>query len=294
MPNEPQTGNTDHAPSRVARQRGVLLLKYWAVAYAALAAVYAVHCFTGARYVRLSTVAAEQRVWDRIVGRLGGHELNVGRGDTLSAAVAESLRTEGVRIRHGAFVRRDQRWLPAGRRDAAEDLHVRVFASGLLHRLPWSGLIGLVNFIGVALVLYTALGDVAPAFLARHAAQVEHDLDMARTAVAEAEALRQKREAALSALAAERSELAARAETDAKAEYSELLAQARLTGDRVTETLKRRLEADIASAAVALRIEVGADVVKAARERLAAEADEQLHARMVDAFIRQVEGMELS
>ena len=276
------------------KARGLVLFKCWGGIYLVVALSYAVHFLAGYDYVATSGLTPERHVWDDVEVEAEGSRFGLGKGTVIPSSAAEVIRQGGA-VTQGGFVREGKGWKRVrGLAPVSAPLHLRLRKESLFHRVPWAMVLGLLNFLGLSLFLYTFLGDLIPAFLAQHAGSVRAGMEEARVAISRSAEFAQEREQMIAELEEERVRLEAQAEEDAEAERARLVAEAKRNSERATEALAHHLEADVALAALHLRALLGAELTKAARERLEKDVGRFTHDELVDAFARRVEDMDLS
>ena len=260
----------------------------------AVVVCYAVHLLAGYQYVATGELTPGRHVWDEVQIEAEGQRFGLGKGTQISSTVLESIR-QGGGVVQGGFVREGQGWKRVrGLVPDSPPPHVRLRKESLFYRAPWATVLGSLNFLGLSLLLYTFLGDLVPAFLAQHATSVRADAEEARLAISRSEESARERRDMVAGLEAERARLEEQAEGDAVAEQARLIAEAKRNSERATEALVHHLEADVASAALRLRASLGAELIRAARERLERDVGRATHDDLVEAFARRVEHMDLS
>ena len=281
-------------PRTTCKARGLVLFRCWGGIYLAVAVSYAVHFLAGYEYVATGGLTPGRCVWDEVEVEAEGRRFGLARGTLVPSSASEVIRRRGGVVQ-GGFVREGQGWKRVrGLVPGSPPLHIRLRKESLFHRVPWAMVLGLLNFLGLSLLLYTFLGDLAPAFLAQHTASVRVDLEEAQLAISKSAEFARERENMVAELEAERARLAAQAETDAEGERARLVAEAKRNSERATEALAHHLEADVALAALRLRARLGAELTKTARERLERDLGRSTHDELVEAFARRVEDMDLS
>jgi F-type H+-transporting ATPase subunit b len=290
--NQPETQDALQADAAVAgpaKQRGIRLMKGWMAAYAIVIVAYLVHGLTGAEFVAADQVGVGRRVWQALYLEFDGQSLELDPGTALSPAARRML--ESAATVGGAYAREGEEWRVADKGRATPSTFLKLYKRGRFHNLPWSSLLGLLNFAGLALLLYTFLGDPLPAFLHDCSRKVHEQLAKARAARAEAETLEAKRRELAEQLEAEHAQAMERAALDADAEREYLVAAAKRDAERLTETMKHHLDADAHAAAAQLRAAIAARVLQEAHARFAGGVDGEVQDRMVRSFARQLEGM---
>lgn len=258
-----------------ARSRGIRLLKGFGIVYAVLIILYLVHCASGARPLKLEALQGGERLWQSF-------SFTTPRGARLELAAGDALPPGWVPL------------LREGTPGPTVGDEVLIHKTGLFYNLPWPGLFGVWNFLGLLLVLYTAGGDALPAAIARYQERLQEELEAARAARQEAEALQARREAIDAELAAEAERLKKKAEEDSRAERERLLEQTRETLARLRESQEHTLKAELERAKADLRTEVTRAAIVAARRGLAAELDAKTHEALVADFVIELKRSELA
>ncbi|MHC4886845.1 MAG: hypothetical protein ACYTGH_17350, partial [Planctomycetota bacterium] len=171
-----------------AKARGILLLKLWGAVYGIAIIAYIAFLAGGSREIGQPELKAGDRLWSNVVFESKGERIELHAGDTVSPALLKTMKA--------AY---------------PEDSKLTVYQESGFYHLPFSHILGLLNFAGLVLVLYTLAGDALPKFLVEHCGTVETELAEARAARAEAEALQRKRQAMEQELKAEEERLMAAA-----------------------------------------------------------------------------------
>jgi len=274
------------------KRRGLLLLKVWGALYAVVALAYAVHGLTGAEYVHLDTLSPGRRLWTDMALELDDGREDLVAGETLAPEAVEKIAPRTILF--GAFVRQGDDWVPAEDQvSTGAARYVRLYRRGTFHNLPWATGLGLLNLAGVALLLFTFLGDPVPAFLDEHARQVRVALDRAKAARMEDERLRREHEKAQREVDAERERSAQLAERDARKEHDRVIADAKKNAEHLANLLETQIQAETQVAIDALRARIAARLIAEARMQLAKGVDEATHAKLVAGFANQLEKTKL-
>jgi F0F1-type ATP synthase membrane subunit b/b' len=216
--------------------------------------------------------------------RAGEERLALEGGTALTAEQVQSLQALAARAAEAA-------------QSEPPKLSVRktvwLYRDGWLHAVPWAGLLGVYNFLGLALALYTAAGDVVPQILAEHARKMEEELQTAREAQARAAELQRRAEEQARELSAERERILQKAEEEAAQEHERLLRRAREDAERLRESFQRHLETETQSAIDRLRARLGREAVAKAREEMGESYPESAHQGRLAEFILEMKGTRL-
>ncbi|MFW5856500.1 MAG: hypothetical protein ACOCX4_01370 [Planctomycetota bacterium] len=260
------------APAASGRHKalGIRLLKGYAAVYAVLIVLYFVHVFTGEQAVSVGALEEGMRAWDTIVFETPeGARVEVDPGEAVSDHVAAM----------------------AGRvfgPDGQEPFDVTVYKEGAIHAIPFQYVLGIWNFLGLALFLYTAVGDMLPQMLDAHRRQVEEEIRAAREAIDEAKALQRRGEEVRAELDAERKRLREQAETEAREEHERTLQRTRDDIERMRAAHERQLAAELEATVERLRARVARDAVRLAREELAGGVDAGEQEKLIDRFVHEI------
>jgi len=276
----------------VARTLGVRLLKLWAGVYAVVLCAYAVHRLTGFDVVAIQQLRVGQRVWAQVAVEDASGRLELDPGQTISPTSLGRL-CDGA-IVQGGFTQTEGRWQPTGGPDTGAPEAIRLYRQGVLHRLPWAALLGLLNFLGLAILLYTLLGDVVPAYVGGCVESVRAELDTAQEAVAKAEELAEKDRMLTEELDAERARTEARVGQDAEAEREYLIAEARKNAARIIDSFKHHLDSELQAAVAELRADIASQLVDEVRGEFKQQSDGHIHDHMVASFVEQLRDVKLT
>ncbi|OGV65845.1 MAG: hypothetical protein A2498_09905 [Lentisphaerae bacterium RIFOXYC12_FULL_60_16] len=277
-------------PAGAAKRHGKRLAKIWMAAYACLIVAYVAHGLTGAEFMRLDALTEGRRLWRELYVELNGKPLEIDAGEAVSPATLRGLQSGATLA--GGFTREGDAWRRAEKGPAAPSLFIALYKTDAFHGLPWRSILGLFNFAGLALLLYTLLGDPLPAFLRACSNAVRERLAAARAAQIEAAALQGRERELMAQLEAESVQAMEQAARDAGAEREYLVEAAKCEAEKMTVAMRRHLEADEKAAAAQLRAAVVRRVLEQARVRFAAGMEGEAQDRMIRAFVRQLEGMD--
>ncbi|MFH0910609.1 MAG: hypothetical protein V1918_03760 [Planctomycetota bacterium] len=261
-----ESGAQADAPAvGTARRRGLRLLKLYLVLYGLCCAAYFVHAFTGKKTVEIAALRAGDRLWESLSFTSPHGPVELAAGTTLSPAMQSTIEE----ARH------------------TEDLGggIGIFKEGLYHRFPWIGFFNAWNVLGLALVLYTFLGDWLPKTLQDHGLRIGEELAEAREAQARAQEIKGEYETLQKALREEEERLRAKGAAEVAEEQNRLLSRTREDMERMRAALERHLEAQVQIAADRLRAAVAVEAVSLARQRLAESLDEAAQRQLVERFI---------
>lgn len=284
-----QQEQPEATPPGKAKLRGSKLMKVWLRVYLVVIIAYVFHCVTGDEFLTLNELDTGRRLWDALHLEIDGAAQEFEPGTALSPVTMEALRAGSAAA--GSYMRDGDEWTKADKGPVSPTMALRVFKGGRFHKLPWSTIFGLFNFLGLALLLYTHLGDPIPALLIAHAEKVKEQLLKARTAMGEAEVLETKRKDLLESLDAEHEQAKVRAVKDADAEKEYIVTAAKHDAERMAETIKSHLDADAHAAGAELRANIAARILKKAHDRFATGINKDEHDRMMQSFAVQLEGM---
>lgn len=270
-----------------AKRRGMRMAKVWMAAYACLVIAYVLHGVTGAEFVRVDALTAGRRPWHALHVESAGGTEEIAPGAALSPAALETVLAGAPLM--GGFTREGDAWRRAEKGPATSSLFIKLYKADALHNLPWPSLLGLFNFAGLALLLYTFLGDPLPAMLREWTTKVREQLERTRAARAEAAALQDKERVFAAQLDVERTQAMEQAERDAEAERDYLIEAAKRDAGKRTEAMQHHIESDAKAAAAQLRAAVARRVLEQARARFAEGGDGVTQDAMIRAFARQLE-----
>lgn len=292
MSTEADNGSSEAPAAAVARTWGLRLLKLWAVVYAIVLCAYAVHRLTGSEVITIQQLRAGQRVWAQVAVEDARGRLELVPGQVISPASLDRLR-DGAVV-EGGLAQAEGKWRPTGEPGTGAPEAIGLYQQGGLHRLPWAWLLGALNFLGLAIVLYTLLGDIVPAYLAARSASIYADLDAAQEAVAETEKLAAKDRMLTEELEAERARTAVRVVQDAEAEREYLVAEARKNATRITDSFQHHLNSELQAAVAELRADIAGQLVDEVRGQFKEQLDGHIHDHMVASLVEQLRDVKLT
>jgi len=146
-----------------------------------------------------------------------------------------------------------------------------------------------INFVLYIAVLVFFLAKPLKAFFAKRRDEIAARLESAEKLKRDAEAKYKEYEDKLKALEDEGARILEEARAEGEAEKQRLIESAKVAAARVTEDARRRVEAEVRAARIALRKEAVAEAVQAARQILEQQltpADDQ---KLMQATVSQVE-----
>ena len=260
-----------------ARTRGVRWLKVYGVIYLLLIVFFAVHRFTASMEVPVEGLEPGLRLWETLVFEVDGRRDEIAENTVLSPEMVSHLRASSLATLQD---------------ETGEPARITVHKKNCYQN--WPALFAVWNFLGLALLLYTALGDLVPSALDDYARRQEAEIAAAREARAGAEALEARHAEMLAEMEQERARMQKKADEDATHEYKRIIHQTHEDITRMREALKRHLESEAYQAAASLRGEFAAKVTARARERLAGAVERPVHEALVGDFIRELKGRKIS
>lgn len=263
------------AENATAKNRGIKILKVYGIIYAVAIISYAVHCFTGSEGLKLSEIEPGRRVWHELTFEAGNDRIEIDSGSGLTDAVVEKFQQSNVA------------------RELGNDGTIDFYKKGFFHNIPWAEIFGILNFTGLVLLLYTALGDLLPKVLAEYSEKLNRDLSEARKAKAEEEALKQKYNDMLSEVASEKERLLSLVKEEAEHENKRIIEKTKDDIERIKQELQRHIEAELNESIEMLRSRIGREAIDSAREKLKGSASQSVHEALVSDLIDEMKGAEI-
>jgi F-type H+-transporting ATPase subunit b len=155
---------------------------------------------------------------------------------------------------------------------------------------PWLGLLWkAINFVVLVALLYYFARKPVRAMLVQAAERLKHTVEGSRTEtrVAEQELAEQKRK--IDGLQAELASMIDQTRKDAEEDKRLLSEEALAQAERIKTQMLLQIEQEFAKATSELKAQIADEMVRKAEEMIRKELDGKADARIVDAFIAQLE-----
>ncbi|MHC4871086.1 MAG: F0F1 ATP synthase subunit B family protein [Planctomycetota bacterium] len=269
MTAEEKTENT--AP---AKEMGIKILKVYGIVYVLMIILYIVHCVSGSEKVLTSELKPGRRVWSELSFEYKNERIEIAGGNAFTPLLLSTF-------------------LESSAAAELEDNKLEVYKTGFPYNLSWAKIYGILNFTGLALLLYTALGDLLPKVLSDYSAKLEKDLSEARKSKELSVQLKARHEEMLKEVAAEKERLIRLAQEEAVHEHKRILAKTEDDVIKLKESLKRHLESEIGESIERLKAEISIEAIAKARQSLTESADKKVHEKMVADFIFEMKGADI-
>jgi F-type H+-transporting ATPase subunit b len=147
----------------------------------------------------------------------------------------------------------------------------------------------ILNFLILVALLYGLLWNPVTKMLDDRAGSIRRDIEQASASREDAEKLRARYEQALANARSEASRLRQEKVREGDAQKDKIISHARQEARRLTEDAKAQVEAALTEAKRELRKEVGGISVDIAAQILDKEVDQEVHRKLIDDFLRNLE-----
>jgi len=147
----------------------------------------------------------------------------------------------------------------------------------------------ILNFLVLVALLYGLLWHPITQMLDDRTVSIRKDIEQASASREDAEKLRSRYEQAIENARTEATRMREEKIREGEARKDEIIAKARDESRRIAEDAKEQIETEVSNARKSLRQEIGGLSVEIARNILAREVDMDVHRKMIDEFLRNLE-----
>ncbi len=151
----------------------------------------------------------------------------------------------------------------------------------------------ILNFFVLAALLYGLLWGPITKMLDDRAASIRKDIELASASREDAQKLKERYEQALANARSEANRMRQEKVREGDAQKSRIIGHAREEARRLSEDAKVQIESALKEAKLDLRTEIGGISVEIAAQILAKEVDQEVHRKLIDDFLRNLETEEV-